>query len=272
MRWSMPEPRGAAWRRRRRGRSTTTRAASGSAVVARARRPAPSYARSVKSRRTNEPVRQTGRDHRPDEADGDADEQRSGLRGLGEQAAPGEEGVARQREPYGDRHRQHQHQRHREREQGGHQQPHRRATEHDRAEQADGGERERGRQHASQATSTTRAALAGGERCGRRGRRAGGSRPRRVRRRCPTAHSAVTMSTMTVRLARALASEDPARRPDRDQEVPPGAEPVLGGEDVTGDQRGQQRQSPAAREGEHDQRTGPAGGVHPAAEDRVRRE
>ena len=67
----------------------------------------------------------------------------------------------------------------------------------------------------------------------------------------------------------ALRHEDPSRRADRHEEVAPGAQPVLGREDVAGDQRRQQRERPAAREVQHDQGPRPAGRVHPAAEDRV---
>ena len=56
-----------------------------------------------------------------------------------------------------------------------------------------------------------------------------------------------------------LGREDPTRRANRDQQVTPGPEPVLDGEHVAGDQRRQQRQPPAAREGEDHERAGPSG-------------
>ena len=68
-----------------------------------------------------------------------------------------------------------------------------------------------------------------------------------------------------------LGDEDPPRRAHRHQQVAPGAEAVLGGEHVTGDDRGEQREEPAARERQHHQRPGPARGVHLAAEEGVRR-
>ena len=193
------------------------------------------------------------------------------LRRAGEQTVPGDEGVAGQGEAYGDGQRQHLGELHRERDERGQQQAHRGAAQRDGARA--------GRPRRGPASGRARRPRRAGP-CrrrppapagGRRGRPAAGCRPRRARRRCWSTASPATSSRMTVRLASAFAAK--IRRGDRTATSRWRQVPSRSSEAKTSPATSEVSSGSAqrAREAEHHQRPGPAGGVHPAAEERVGR-
>ncbi|GHD30035.1 hypothetical protein GCM10010335_19680 [Streptomyces galbus] len=104
-----------------------------------------------------------GGEHGPHQADGDADEERAELGGVGEQAVPGQEGVPGQGEPYGDGQRQHLGDLQGERHECGQQQARRGPPERDRAEQSDRGQRQGRGEGAGPGEQDAQGGFAGGQ-------------------------------------------------------------------------------------------------------------